>query len=70
MVSIFKFLYALVIFISLFLVLSNSTQFPLTRSRSPQFQCSDDNDCPWDMCLHISLDPMCISDTCECLIDF
>ncbi|WJX68481.1 hypothetical protein P8452_52844 [Trifolium repens] len=59
MALILKFVYALITFISLSLVVTNSTEFPFT-----QFTCNEDNDCPRDMCIRNSLTPRCIKYVC------
>lgn len=38
-----------------------AARFPLNPLR-----CINDDDCPWDMCLHTNLDRICINDACFC----
>ncbi|KEH38751.1 putative Late nodulin [Medicago truncatula] len=56
MTLLLKFLYALIIFISLLFVVTNGAQF----------LCSDDSDCPRDLCVRNSLTLRCVNYICQC----
>nr|QQO74730.1 nodule-specific cysteine-rich peptide L62 [Lens culinaris] len=66
MSSVIKFVYVLIIYISLFIVLTDFARVSSDRSFPTTFTCNVFKDCPWDLCIN-EIGVFCHDGICGCL---